>query len=162
MDFSCKNCFHIWVCSWCKNRWCDDNGSPFIFEGKPTYWEPTNVWRWNTYTEKEKKKMIAKYSNESPTLSQFCLCEKCKNNYVDNNICKGRHKTKIKYKITNFATPLFNCKNINNDIKNGKLTDDDCRDDEGNLLPFEHECWKNHKDYIVHQPFYSRPESSNP
>ena len=50
-----------------------------------------------------------------------------------------------------------NSENINNDIKNDKLTDD-----EGNLLPFEHECWKNHKDYIVHQPFYSRPESSNP
>ena len=95
MDFSCKNCFHIWVCSWCKNRWCDDTGMPFFFEGKPTYWDPTNVWQWDTYTKKEQKKMIAKYSNEPPTLSQFCLCEKCKNNYVDNNICKGRHKKKI-------------------------------------------------------------------
>ena len=156
MDFSCKNCFHIWVCSWCKNRWCDDTGMPFLFEGKPTYWEPTDVWRWDTYTKKEQKKMIAKYSKEPPTLSQFCLCENCKNNYVDNNICKGRHKTKIKHEITNFTSRLFNSENIDDDdIKNGKLTDDDCRDTEGNFLPFDHECWKNHKDYIIHQPFYS-------
>ena len=57
MDFSCKNCFHVWVCSWCKNRWCDDTGMPFFFEGKPTYWDPTDVWRWDTYTKKEQKKM---------------------------------------------------------------------------------------------------------
>jgi hypothetical protein len=151
MDFSCKNCFDIWVCSWCKNRWCDDTGMPFFFEGKPTYWEPTNVWRWDTYTKKEQKKMIAKYSNQPPTLSRFCVCEKCKNNYVDNNICKGRHKTKIKYEITNYESSL----SCNNDIEeltghayltdeNGKayLTDDDCRDAEGNLLSFDHECWK--------------------
>ena len=50
---------------------------------------------------RKQKKMIAKYSKEPPTLSQFCLCENCKNNYVDNNICKGRHKTKIKHEITN-------------------------------------------------------------
>ena len=115
MDFSCKNCFHIWVCSWCKNRWCDDTGMPFLFEGKPTYWDPIDVWRWNTYTKKEQKKMIAKYSKEPPTLSQFCLCENCKNNYVDNNICKGRHKTKIKHEITNFTSRLFNSENIDDD-----------------------------------------------
>ena len=32
MDFSCKNCFHIWICSWCKNRWCDDTGMPFFLK----------------------------------------------------------------------------------------------------------------------------------
>ena len=88
---------------------------PFLFEGKPTYWEPTDVWRWDTYTKKKQKKMIAKYSKEPPTLSQFCLCENCKNNYVDNNICKGRHKTKIKHEITNFTSRLFNSENIDDD-----------------------------------------------
>ena len=102
--------------------------------------------------KKEQKKKIAKYSQEPPTLTQFCLCEKCKNNYVDNNICKGRHKTKIKHEITNYDSSL----SFNNDIEkltghayltdeNGKayLTDADCRDAEGNSLPFEHKCWKN-------------------
>lgn len=151
MDFSCKSCFQVWVCSWCKNRWCDDTGCSFSFEGKPTYWEPKDVWKWNELTKKEQKKMIAKYSQEPPTLTQFCLCEKCKNNYVENNICKGRHKTKIKHKITNYDSSL----SFNNDIEkltghayltdeNGKayLTDDDCRDAEGNSLPLDHECWK--------------------
>ena len=83
------------------------------------------------------------------------MCEKCKNNYVDNNICKGRHKTKIKHEITNFTSLLFNSENVDDDIdklngyaymtdENGKayMTDDDCRDAEGNFLSFEHECWK--------------------
>ena len=122
MDFSCKNCFHIWVCSWCKNRWCDDTCMPFFFEGKPTYWDPKDVWQWNTYTKKEQKKMIAKYSKEPPTLSQFCLCENCKNNYVDNNICKGRRKTKIKHEITNFTSLLFNSND--DDIDNHKYEHD--------------------------------------
>ena len=88
-------------------------------------------------------------------MKQFCLCEKCKNNYVDNNICKGRHKHKIKHEITNFTSLLFNSENVDDDIdklngyayltdENGKayMTDDDCRDAEGNFLPLEHECWK--------------------
>ena len=74
---------------------------------------------------RKQKKMIAKYSKEPPTLSQFCLCENCKNNYVDNNICKGRHKTKIKHEITNFTSLLFNSKNIDDDdIENHKYEHD--------------------------------------
>ncbi len=155
MDFSCKSCFDIWVCSRCRNRWCDDTSSPFVFVGKPEYWNDYDVikdeeWLAMYNTKKQQTKMIVKYLQQPPTLTEFCLCEKCKNNYVDNNICKGRHKTKIKYKITNLHS-----KNIVDDSKNGKLTDDDCKDAEGNFLPFNHECWKNHKDAIIHQP---RPE----
>ena len=154
MDFSCKNCFHIWVCSWCKNRWCDDTGMPFFFEGKPEYWNNYDYIKsedFLAYSKKRQKKEIKTLLQQPPTLKQFCLCEKCKNNYVDNNICKGRHKTKIKYEITNYESSL----SCNNDIEeltghayltdeNGKayLTDDDCRDAEGNFLPFDHECWK--------------------
>ncbi len=154
MDFSCKNCFQVWVCSWCKNRWCDDTGMPFFFEGKPEYWNNYDYIKsedFLAYSKKQQKKKIKKLLQQPPTLNQFCLCEKCKNNYVDNNICKGRHKHKIKHEITNYESSL----SCNNDIEeltghayltdeNGKayLTDDDCRDAEGNLLSFEHECWK--------------------
>lgn len=85
-------------------------------------------------------------------MKQFCLCEKCKNNYI----CKGRHKTKIKHEITNFTSLLFNSENVDDDIEkltgrdyltdeNGKvyLIDDDCRDAEGNPLLLVHECWAN-------------------
>lgn len=158
MDFSCKACFQVWVCCWCKNRWCDDTGCPFFFEGKPEYWNNYDYIKsedFLAYSKKQQKKIKKLLQERPPTLKQFCLCEKCKNNYVDNNICKGRHKHKIKHEITNFTSLLFNSENVDDDIdklnghayltdENGKayMTDDDCRDAEGNLLPFEHECWK--------------------
>ena len=39
--------------------------------------------------------MRKKYSEQPPTFSEFFLCKKCKNKYIENNICKGRHKNKI-------------------------------------------------------------------
>ena len=105
MDFSCgKGCISEWYCSWCHNKYCDDTCCPYRLEGKPTYWSEKDVYKpwWDTLTEKDKNKLRKKYSEEPPTMQQFFLCKDCKNKYIENNICKGRHKSKIGKNNVNF------------------------------------------------------------
>lgn len=98
MDFSCdKSCMTQWICSWCRNNYCDDTCCPYRLEGKPKYWSEKNVCEiyWKMLTDKKKNKLRKKYSTEPPTMTEFFLCDNCKNKYIENNICKGRHKNKI-------------------------------------------------------------------
>ena len=146
MDFSCKACFQVWVCGWCKNRWCDDTGCPFFFEGKPEYWNNYDYIKsedFLAYSKKQQKKEIKKLLQQPPSLKQFCLCEKCKNNYVDNNICKGRHKIKIKHEITNFTSRLFNSENIDDDDIDNHIYEHDIENIE-NCERIRNEVWSAH------------------
>ena len=105
MDFSCsKDCITQWVCSWCKNYYCDDTCVPYRLEGKPKYWSENDVdkkW-WNTLTEKVKNKLRKQYAEEPPEMSVFFLCNECKNKYFENNICKRRHLDKIGQNRVNY------------------------------------------------------------
>ena len=97
INFSCsRGCFTQWVCSWCKNTYCDDVCRPYALEGKPRQWTPkeANQEWWNSLTKKEKRKMEIKNTLE-PIMTDFFLCKDCKNKYIENNICKGRHINKI-------------------------------------------------------------------
>ena len=105
MDFSCgKGCMTQWGCSWCHNNYCDDTCDPYRLVGKPIYWSENDVYKpwWDTLSEKEKNKLRKKYSKEPPTMKVFFLCNECKNKYIENNICKGRHLDKIGKNKTNF------------------------------------------------------------
>jgi hypothetical protein len=74
-------------------------------QGKPTYWSEYEQCKnssefkehWNSLTEKEKNKTRKKYGS-IPEMKNFTLCQDCKDKYVENNICKGRHKNKIENK----------------------------------------------------------------
>lgn len=103
MDFSCgEGCMSQWGCSWCHNNFCDDICSPYRLRGKPKYWSEHENCKnsdyfknyWNSLTEKEKNKTRKKYSL-IPEMTEFFLCDSCKNKYIENNICKGRHKDKF-------------------------------------------------------------------
>lgn len=106
MDYSCGKCMSIWGCSWCKNTFCDDVCSPYRLEGKPIRNVMSNEWKqelrkYFCASEKEIKKIEKEIENEPPRLQQFFLCKKCEKQYIENNICKGRHKNKIgRNKIT--------------------------------------------------------------
>ena len=110
MDFSCgKECMLKWNCSWCYNTYCDDICTAYCLEGKPKYWSENDMCkndvckeRWNALTEKERNKRRKKYLTEPPVPSVFFLCKECKNKYIENNICKGRHKNKIGEKENDF------------------------------------------------------------
>ena len=52
-------------------------------------------------TKKERRKIEIKNSLE-PIMTDFFLCKDCKNKYIENNICKGRHLDKIGKNETNF------------------------------------------------------------
>ena len=96
-DFKCNNCFNMWKCAWCYHGFCDDIMSPYKLEGKPQFWSINDVdpeW-WKSKTEKEKRKIIKKCSEEPPILQNFFLCKWCKNEYIDKNISKGRHPKKF-------------------------------------------------------------------
>jgi len=95
--FTCNNCMHVWVCAYCYHYFCDDIMSPYMLEGKPKYWSICDVdpEYLKTLTEKEKNKMIIKYSNEPPNLGNFALCKWCKEEYIEKNTSKGRHPNKI-------------------------------------------------------------------
>ena len=103
MDLTCgKGCMSQWYCSWCKNVYCDDTECPYRMTGKPTYWSeheqckncPIYKKHWFSLTEKERNKIRKKYGS-LPEKTEFLLCSGCKNKYIENNICKGRHKNKI-------------------------------------------------------------------
>lgn len=79
MDFSCGLCNNEWICSWCKNTHCDDVQSPYKLEGKP---------------------MPSKNIDEIPKQTIFCLCQECKEKYIEKNIRKGRYEHKIGRKET--------------------------------------------------------------
>ena len=105
MDFTCGNgCMSQWCCSWCYNYYCDDTCAPYILEGKPTYWSEKDVYKswWDTLSDKDKNKLRIKLSEQLPTMSQYFLCKKCKNKYIENNLCKGRHSNKIGKNNVNF------------------------------------------------------------
>lgn len=101
MDYSCGNCIDIWVCSWCKNKYCDDTMCLYRLEGKPKYWNIyeiiyNNKWakkQWLSLSEKEQNKRKAQLSTKPPVMQNFFLCQECKNTY--NNICKEKHSHKI-------------------------------------------------------------------
>lgn len=105
MDFSCgEGCIEQWGCSWCHNNYCDHIISAYCLEGKPKYWSENDVnegW-WNKLTEKQKNKLRREYSTQPPTMTAFFLCDKCKEKYIENNICKGRNKNKIGRKKNDF------------------------------------------------------------
>lgn len=96
MNFSCNNCMCEWICSWCKNTYCDDVLCPYVLEGKPQLWTPYDAnqdW-WNSLTEKKRNK-IKRKNTLKPIMENFFLCDNCKNKYIENNMCKGRQKNKI-------------------------------------------------------------------
>jgi len=101
MDNSCGNCMSVWGCSWCKNIFCDDVCCPYRLEGKPTKIIVNNDYKrylktgFFYRTEKDIKKLIKEIEEREPEPQQFFLCEKCKSEYIEKNICKGRHKNKI-------------------------------------------------------------------
>ena len=37
MNYACNECMYSWICSWCKNTYCDDTCSPYILEGKVAF-----------------------------------------------------------------------------------------------------------------------------
>ena len=103
MDLTCgQGCMSQWRCSWCKNLYCDDISYPYRMKGKPTYWseheqckiDPNFKEFWNSITEKGRDK-IRKQNTSTPEMTYFFLCKNCENKYIENNICKGRHKDKI-------------------------------------------------------------------
>ena len=53
-----KNCMYQWICSYCKNTFCDDTLVPYIID------------------------------NNSGYLNSFYLCNECKKKYSTNNITK--------------------------------------------------------------------------
>jgi len=102
--FECKECYHMWGCSWCGHGFCDDIMSPYKLEGKPQFWSINNInpEYLKSMTEKEKRKMIKQCEKQPPILKNFFLCEWCKNEYIDKNISKGRHPKKIGRRLNTF------------------------------------------------------------
>ena len=104
MNNSCgQNCMTQWYCCWCKNLYCHDTSyTPYHMIGKPKYWSEHEQCKlssqfkkdWNSYTEKQRNRIRKKYASQ-PEMTEFLLCYDCKNKYIENNICKGRHKNKI-------------------------------------------------------------------
>jgi len=94
MDKSCGKCFDVWKCAWCKNIFCDDVCCPYVLEGKPIKVK-IDPYLFLGLTEKEIKKRKKYYEELSPTPQNFYLCNECKDKYIENNVCKGRHKSKI-------------------------------------------------------------------
>jgi len=102
--FECKECYHMWGCSWCGHGFCDDIMSPYKLEGKPQFWSINNInpEYLKSMTEKQKRKMIKQCEEQPPILKNFFLCEWCKNEYIDKNISKGRHPKKIGRRLNTF------------------------------------------------------------
>ena len=94
MDKSCGKCFDVWKCSWCKNCYCDDVCCPYVLEGKPIKVK-IDPYLFLGLTEKEIKKRKKYYEELSPKPQNFYLCNECKDKYIENNVCKGRRKSKI-------------------------------------------------------------------